>query len=108
MSEDKDQFIEDLKSILKLNMDDVKCLIMHPENTEGYRAEAAAIWGILQLCDEHGYGRIPQLAKHIEEIWRDNIKVEKFKKQRGEYLEMVKSMSPDPFIENCIRIIKED
>ena len=51
-------------------IEDLECLIMWPKGTAGYWTERAVLNDLLRLCKEHGFGRVPQLAQQIEEIWR--------------------------------------
>jgi len=46
------------------------CLILWPDGTLGYAQEKQVVRLLNQLCKEYGYGRVPQLAAAIEDIWR--------------------------------------
>ena len=52
------------------------------DGTVGNDNERQAIQTLNELCKKHGYGRIPQLAKEIENIWRDPSRVEEYRKAR--------------------------
>ncbi len=50
---------------------DLNCLIMWPVGTVGYREEQRLVRALNELCQEFGYGRVPQLAAQIEDLWRN-------------------------------------
>ncbi len=56
------------------SINDLECLILWPKGSVGYAEEYALVSSLLRLCDRHGYGRVPQLAAAIEEIWNDPSK----------------------------------
>ena len=54
----------------KPTIENLRCLIMAAEGTVGYDNEHELIKELLTMCEEHGFGRVSQLAGAIEEIWR--------------------------------------
>lgn len=62
-----------------------------PEGTNGYLKEFLLIRLINQLCIEHGYGRVPQIAQHIQDIWyHPEQKIAQHSEIRKQRLEMLK------------------
>ena len=61
-------------------LNDLECLILWPKGSRGYDVEREMIADLLALCKDHGFGRVPQVAAAIEEIWRDPGMVEKYKR----------------------------
>jgi hypothetical protein len=76
-------------SYQNLKIEQVECLILWPEGTKGYEWEKNALKTLIDLCSDHGYGRVPQLAKSIKEIWSDNSKIEDFEVLRKEHLDLI-------------------
>ena len=70
--------------------DDVRCLVMWPENTVGYNREYEVILKLLSMCREHGFGRIPQIASQIEALWRNPEKKIEFLERQKEQVEFLK------------------
>lgn len=75
--------------INSVNDEKLACLNHWPENTVGYEQEEYLIFQLNNLCKEHGYGRVSQLCKFIEEIWRDESKIEFFRAMKEERLKML-------------------
>lgn len=48
-----------------------RSLIMWPDHTHGYAQEEATLRILIGLADLIGYGRLPQLATQLEQLWRD-------------------------------------
>jgi len=67
----------------------LKSLIRWPEGTVGYNDELHTLRQMKQLCEEHGYGRVPQLAKQIEDLWRHPENVEKYLKEQKTYNDLM-------------------
>ena len=63
-------------------IEQLKSLIMWPEGTVGYQNELGMLVKMRALCEEHGYGRVPQIANAIEDIWRNPENVEKYLKEQ--------------------------
>ena len=76
-------------------MDDVECLNIWPKNTKGYCDEYKLLSTLLLMCDEHGYGRIPQLCEQIEDIWRNPEKKESYAAMRDRHLKEMESFRND-------------
>lgn len=68
------------------------CLNSWPEGTRGYVQEQELISILNSLCKNHGYGRVPQLAASIEEIWRNpEVKIIEYEKIQDEHMKFMKS-----------------
>jgi hypothetical protein len=50
---------------------DLQKMVRWPIGTVGFENELAAYRMLRQLCDDLGYGAVPQMAQQIEAIWRD-------------------------------------
>jgi len=66
-----------------------ECLNAWPEGTVGYGRDQKLIKQLNDLCKEHGYGRIPQLAAAIEDIWRTPEKSNDHKKSRDTRMKLL-------------------
>lgn len=60
----------------------LKSLIMWREGTVGYYNELNLLKQMRAQCEEHGYGRVPQLAKAIEDLWRNPENIDKYLKEQ--------------------------
>jgi len=60
----------------------LKSLIMWPEGTVGYHNELNLLKQMRDMCDKHGYGRVPQLANAVEDLWRNPENIEKYQKEQ--------------------------
>lgn len=70
-----------------LTADQLKLLNGWPENSVGFHREMSLLHTLNRLCQEHGYGCVPQLAAWIEELWRNSEGTfEKFEAMREERL----------------------
>jgi hypothetical protein len=69
--------------------EDLECLNLWPVGSSGYEIEKLTIQTIAALCEISGFGRVPQIAASIEEIWRRPESIEKFKKEQEERFEML-------------------
>lgn len=67
-------------------LDDLKCLVVWPEGTVGHIQELTIIELLNELCKQHGYGRVPQLAAAIEDIWRHPEKIADYTAQTQAHL----------------------
>jgi hypothetical protein len=63
-------------------IEQIKSLIRWPEGTVGYQNELDMLIKMRALCEEYGYGRVPQIANAIEDIWRNPENVEKYLKEQ--------------------------
>jgi len=70
-------------------IEQLKSLIMWPEGTVGYQNELDMLTKMRALCEEHGYGRVPQIANAIEDIWRNPENVEKYLKEQKAYNDLM-------------------
>ena len=77
---------------------ELECLIRWPAGSPGEASERYVLHLLLDLCRKQGFGRIPQLVKQIQEIWRDPEKVKEFQKEKEEHL---------AFMDDCQKSIKE-
>lgn len=68
---------------------DLNCLITWPPGSVGEAEDTLMLQQLLALCRKHGFGRVPQLAASIEEIWRDPTKVEDYEKSKAAHLRMM-------------------
>ena len=66
------------------SLEDLECIISWPKGTAGYQNELEALGDLLRLCTMHGFGRLPQMANQIEDIWRNPEKVAEIKKERSQ------------------------
>lgn len=69
--------------------DDLRCLNGWPDGSIGHAKETDAICCLLGLCKLLGFGRIPQLANAIEDIWRNPEKVKQYAEQRKAQLKIL-------------------
>jgi len=76
---------------------DLECLICWPPGSRGEEEERLLIGVLLALCEEHGFGRVPQLAAQIEDIWRNPSKVKSFESAKHEHLKMIKEARAEFF-----------
>ena len=80
------------QSHTKLSLEDAECLVGWPVGSVGHQNELVAISKLLQLCDSCGYGRIPQLARQIESLWRDPSKIQEIRQERDTEMEMMQRL----------------
>lgn len=66
--------------------DDLACLNTWPIGSRGHQKEQQVIEVLLALCKDHGFGRIPQLAAQIEQVWRNPESIAAFEKSRKKHL----------------------
>jgi hypothetical protein len=69
--------------------EDLECLNLWPVGSNGYETEKLVIQTIAALCEISGFGRVPQIAASIEEIWRNPDLIEELKKKQKARLEML-------------------
>jgi hypothetical protein len=70
---------------------DLHCLILWPEGSRGWAKEERLITLLNLLCKEYGYGRVPQLAAAIEDIWRNPERTEHYRRQQADHLEFMEA-----------------
>jgi hypothetical protein len=70
-------------------IEQLKSLIRWPEGTVGYQNELDMLIKMRALCEAHGYGRVPQIAAEIEDIWRNPENVEKYLKKQKEHNDLM-------------------
>jgi len=54
-----------------LSNEQIECLNSWPEICRGHAKDQKLVQLLNELCINHGYGRISQLAQALEEIWRN-------------------------------------
>lgn len=57
-------------------------LVWWPPGSKGEADYRKIVSTLNQLCKEHGYGAVPQLAKWIGELWREPELLMKFQQQK--------------------------
>lgn len=67
----------------------IEAIVSWPKGSNGYVLESQVVILLNKLCKEHGYGRIPQMASIIQDIWNNPDKLEKYKKQIRDHLEQL-------------------
>ena len=67
-------------------LEDLHALVRWPYSTIGEQNEIEVIKTLLSLCRKFGFGRVPQLAKQIEDIWRNPEKLKSYEKEKEEHL----------------------
>ena len=67
-------------------LDELECLVMWPLGTVGEQNERRLVQELLQLCEEFGFGRVPQVAKQIEALWRDPENKVKFQQLKDDHV----------------------
>ncbi len=75
------------------------CLIHWPKDSIGWHQEKQILDLLNDLCKKHGYGRIPQLANQIREIWENPEVVQKFLERQDKSAK---------FMESCRNVLTED
>ncbi len=70
-------------------LNDLDCLVTWPRGTVGEHNDRFLIEQLLSLCQLHGFGRVPQLAAQIEEIWRDPARCEVYERSKVRHLQMM-------------------
>lgn len=73
-----------------VEVNDLKCLILWPVGSPEYYIELRIAMTMLDMCKDIGYGRVPQLAAQIEEIWRDPAKKDEYEKWNQKHLELLR------------------
>ena len=76
----------------------IKSLIRWPDGTKGYYSELNLLRDLRRLCDEHGYGRVPQLAEQVEDLWRNPDKIDEYLKEQKKHNE---------FMSHCRKEVEE-
>lgn len=65
-------------------LEDLKCLNIWPEGTVGYDGDKRLIETLYNLFQEFGFGRVPQVAEAMREIWYNRDKIAEYEKFRQE------------------------
>lgn len=73
-------------------------LILWPPGTIGEVQERQLVIILNNLCKKHGYGRVPQLAQAIEDLWRNP--------ERSDYYEVLKE-DHLKFMKECEESLKD-
>lgn len=70
--------------------DEIECLIMWPNGSKGAMEERLLLHTLINLANVHGYGRLSQLTKELEDVWAHPEKVEEYTKMRNRHVETLK------------------
>lgn len=73
-----------------VNDTELDCLVMWPPGTVGESQEQAIVRVLNKLCRTHGYGRVPQLAQQIENLWRDASKAAEYEREKQNHLKFLR------------------
>jgi hypothetical protein len=65
-----------------ITLDNLICLNGWPAGTYAYLEEESVIRNLLMLCNTYGFGRVLQIVRGIEDIWRHPEKEAVYKKER--------------------------
>lgn len=74
--------------------DEVECLIAWPEGSVGERNERMLFHTLITFANEHGYGRLSQMAKELEDIWSHPEKAEEYTKMKEAHLIKLEELKP--------------
>lgn len=66
---------------------ELECLNSFPKGARGYLEEKKLIELLNALCGHYGYGRVPQIAEQIKNIWYNPDMVVEYETQRQKQLE---------------------
>ena len=69
----------------QLSDKDLECLNLWPPGTVDWGQDAAMLTALNALCRAHGYDRVSQLARCIEELSRDPTKAAGFEQLRRQH-----------------------
>lgn len=70
--------------------EDLALLSWWPSHTVGFHKDLELTKAIRALCDKHGYGRIPQLAEQIKQLWEGGEEARQtFRAQRERMLPLM-------------------
>lgn len=70
--------------------DQLDCLVLWPAGSKGEFDERRAVETLLALCEEHGFGRIPQLAEAINDIWHNGEPaIKRSERKKRDHLEFM-------------------
>jgi len=70
-------------------MDELSCLNSWPNGMGAHDIEEELISALLHLCRVYGFGRVPQLAQQIEDIWRHPEQVAHYENERAERIQLL-------------------
>lgn len=76
---------------------ELSCLVLWPPGTVGEREETELIRLLNRLAAQHGYGRVSQLMRAIEDIWYNRDRVAHYEQVKEDHLE---------FMEKCRKAVK--
>lgn len=68
----------------QVTLAEARCLIAWPDGTPGAAAEEAILGVLLDFCNRYGYGRVPQMARGLEGLWRDPASRERYERERAD------------------------
>ena len=70
-------------------LDDLRCLIGWPAFTRGFVSELEMLTKYLAMCNEHGFGRMCQIAEAVKDIWRHPEKLPAYRKDQQKRLDFL-------------------
>ena len=76
---------------ISTDKDLIEAIVSWPKGSNGYVLESQIVILLNKLCKEHGYGRIPQMASIIQDIWNNPEELSKYKKQMRDHLALMES-----------------
>jgi hypothetical protein len=77
------------------DLDVLDQLNLWPEGSIGFAEERLLLVQLNDFCKKFGYGRVPQLAAALEDIWRNPDKIEIYRKRREEQIEFMNKVARD-------------
>lgn len=88
----KTNITKELRDIMQTpTIEQLYCLNGWPEGTVGWHKDNEIINILLHLMTDHGFGRVPQIAAAIEDIWRNDEAIPKYQKLRDEQLANIRA-----------------
>lgn len=64
-------------------------LVLFPPGSLGEEHDRRMLRELLGLCEMHGFGRVPQAAAAIEDIWRNPERLEHYKKLKEDHFRLL-------------------
>jgi len=76
-------------------LEDLQVLNMWPPGTVGETEDSEMIKTLLDLCQKHGFGRVPQVAAEIEDLWRHPEKRQDYAKRKKSVIKNLLDVTED-------------
>ena len=73
----------------------LECLVGFPTGTIGASEDVELLRILNALCKQHGYGRVPQMAQWISDIWRDPGTVAIFQRHQADLVRAIREVYPE-------------